>query len=154
MKSKKLFALVAVIAFAFLYLLMLALFTIGVVITSISDFLTEVSQNPAILLGPEYIFMTIAMIILSVLWLFALIKLFSSVEDILSHKFEEGKELKSINNEMKYLEIFIQTAEKEFMKRRISQETFNQIQVLAGKKMVELKSKRKKMSKDSYENTD
>ena len=80
--------------------------------------------------------------------LFTLIKLFGSVEDYFSRKFEEGKELSKIDNEMRYLEIFIQTAEKEFMKRRISQETFNQIQVLTGKKMVELKSRRKKLDKE------
>jgi len=151
MRSKKILIISLIVTFILLYFLMFSFLAIWISLPVLSELMSEVSQNPALLLSPDYFGVTIITIILSAAWIFTLIKLLGSAEDFFNKRMEERQELSKIDREVENLNIFNQTAEKEFMKRKISQETFKQVQVMTGKKMVELKSRKKRLSKERAE---
>jgi hypothetical protein len=148
MQSKSIYAIIAILFIALFYFLLSSFFAIGMAMPLIISFLSQVSRNPAILVSPELIGTTIVFAVLGIVWLIALIKLIRSVAGFMHERTAFFETMRDLDKELYNLGIFLKTAEKEFLSRRITQQTFDEIQKIAGKKMVEIKAKKKEITEE------
>jgi hypothetical protein len=118
-----------------------------VIITSFTNIITPIFNNPSLLLESVNLWILFLILIILSLWIYSLVKVIESTYDNIKHGSKRDWELKQLNRKMKSLDVFMDTAEKEFMHRKISKQTFDDIQRIAGKKMVEIKAKKKEMKK-------
>jgi hypothetical protein len=120
-------------------------------IFSFINFLGPIYQNPPILLQPTELWSFVVMILIVSVWTYAVLKTMQSLYLHLRYGPREKQELKGLDKQMKSMDVFLDVAEKEFMKRKISKQTFEDIQRIAGKKIVEIKAKKKEISGEEAE---
>lgn len=148
MYTKKTATLVIVLFLVFFYFLLSSFFAISYAMPSIIEFLSNLSHDPAMLLYPDYFFVTITVIVLAIIWIFILIKFLKSLEEYFGKKIAEGKQITDLEKEQENIALLLQVAEREFFQRRITEDTFKEIRRMVGKRMVDVKAKRKKIMKE------
>ena len=148
MYTRKTAALVIALFLVFFYFLLSSFFAISYAMPSIMEFLSNVSEDPAMFLSPDYFFVTVTVIVLAIIWIFILVKFLKSLEDYFGRKIAESKQMSELDKEQENIGILLQVAEREFFQRRINEDTFNEIRRMVGKRMVDVKAKRKKLMKD------
>jgi hypothetical protein len=116
-----------------------------IIVMSFINFLVPLYQNPILLLSPMNLWALVSLSMIFSLWVYALIKMVEMAYDHIKYGPSEDRETKELDKNMKSIDIFMDVAQKEFMKRRISKQTFEDIQRIAGKKMVEIKAKKKEI---------
>jgi hypothetical protein len=127
------------------YFLLYPLMALWHVYPAINNFLEIVSEDPSVLFSPVNFWKLITIFILLAAWVFILYKLLRSVNNVLRRRFLDIQTIKMLDEDKRKLDIFLEVAQKEFMKRRISKQTFEDIQIMAGKKLVEIKAKKKEL---------
>jgi hypothetical protein len=80
-------------------------------------------------------------------WAYAVLRSFQSIYMHLRYGSVEDQVLRGLEKKRKSLDVFLEVAQREFMRRRISKQTFEDIQRIAGKKIVEIKAKEKELEK-------
>ena len=115
-------------------------------LSSFMNFVEPIYENPSLLLALFNLWVMIVFLVIVSVWIYAMIRVIQSSYSYLQHGSVEEQMIKVLDKEKKSLDVFMGVAEKEFMKRKISRETFDEIQRLGGKKMVELKAKEKEIS--------
>jgi membrane protein implicated in regulation of membrane protease activity len=109
------------------------------------NFIIPYYRNPSLLLSLFSMWTLIIYVAFISIWLYALIRNTQSLYTHLKHGSEQEQIARVLGKETKSLEVLIKVAEKEFMRRNISKKTFEDIQRIAGKKMVEIKAKRREL---------
>jgi len=110
--------------------------------------ITPLFNDPAVLLDLVVLWTAIAFLLIVAGWLYALVKIIPSIYHQLRYGSVEEQIMRKAETKMKSLDVFMEVARKEFMKRRISKQTFEDIERIAGKKMVELKAKKKEIQQE------
>jgi predicted PurR-regulated permease PerM len=114
-------------------------------VPSFMNFLIPLYLNPYLLLSLMNLWVLVLFMVVLSLWIYALVRMVQSLYNQLKHGSVEEQVVGLLEKQQKSLGIFINVAEKEFMRRNISKKTFEDIQRIAGKKMVEIKAKRKEL---------
>jgi hypothetical protein len=109
------------------------------------DFILPVYYQPAILLSMTSIFGLLITLFVISLWIYAVIRMSRILYVHARYGSDNTQKLKRLERESKDLDTFMDVAQKEFMKRKISKDTFNDIQKASGKKLVEIKAKKKEI---------
>jgi hypothetical protein len=119
------------------------------VITAFIDFLLPFYSIPAAILLPANLWGLAVMGIVFSLWVYAVSMSLHSVYMHLEHGVLRKEKIKGLNKKMKGLDVFMEVAEKEYLKRKISKQTFDDIQRIAGKKRVAIKARKKVLGAES-----
>ena len=146
MHSRKLKIIIILLLAVFGYLLISAVMFLVSILPSITYFVTSIYQDPVMILSPENLWLFVILMLAVSAVIFILYKCFLVIYCHLKEGTEKQKTVSSLDKQRKSLGVFMDVAQKEFMKRKISKQTFEDIQRLAGKKMVEIKAKRKEMT--------
>jgi hypothetical protein len=116
------------------------------ILSAFLNLLGPLYQNPALLLSPANLWGLVIMALMVSLWAYVILRSFQSIHMHLKYGSVDEQKLRSLDKRMRSLDVFLDVAQKEFMKRKISRSTFDDIQRLAGKKIVEIKAKKKEMT--------
>ena len=127
------------------YLLISAVMFLASILPSITDFVASIYQDPVLILSPENLWLFVILILAISVGIFILYRCLQVIYCHLREGTEKQKTVGKLDRQKKSLEVFMEVAQKEFMKRKISKQTFEDIQRLAGKRMVEIKAKRKEL---------
>jgi hypothetical protein len=84
-------------------------------------------------------------------WAYSVLRSFQSIYMHLRYGSIEDQVLKGLEKKRKSLDVFLEVAQREFMKRRISKQTFEDIQRIAGKKIVEIKAREKELEQSEQD---
>ncbi len=141
MKSKK-FKIILIIAVAGLaYLVISAFSALNLAFSPLSDLLTSVLENPETALAPENFWIFAIFVAMSLVWIYILYKLIQSVYLRMRKNITDAETLGKLEKEKKDIEVFKKVAEKDLLTRKISKETYKDIERTAGKKMVEIEAR-------------
>ena len=80
------------------------------------------------------------------LWAVVVSALYRNTMSELQNRLGKGREIDELDSRRKSVENLKGVAEVEFMKRRISEETFNEIERMCEKQLVEIKSRTQELS--------
>lgn len=117
------------------------------IISAFFNFIMPIYQMPSLLLSTGPMWSLIAMVLIVSVWAYSVLRSFQSIYMHLRYGSVEEQVLKGLEKKKKSLDIFMEVAQKEFMRRRISKQTFEDIQRIAGKKIVEIKAKEKELER-------
>ncbi len=116
------------------------------ILSAFLNLLGPLYQSPALLLSPMKLWELVIMTLIVSLWAYVVLRSFQSIHMHLKYGSVDEQTLKRLDRKMKSLDVFLDVAQKEFMRRKISKKTFEDIQRLAGKKIVEIKAKKREMA--------
>jgi hypothetical protein len=116
------------------------------ILSAFVNFLGPLYQNPALLLSSMKLWGLVIMLLIVSLWTYVVWRSFQSIHMHLKYGTTDERALKKLDRKMRSLDVFLDVAQKEFMKRRISKQTFEDIQRIAGKKIVEIKAKKREIT--------
>jgi hypothetical protein len=121
------------------------------ILSAFINFVMPIYQRPSLLLSSVPLWSLVAMVLIFSVWAYSVLRSFQSIYMHLRYGSIEDQVLKGLEKKRKSLDVFLEVAQREFMKRRISKQTFEDIQRIAGKKIVEIKAREKELEQSEQD---